>query len=177
MIAALFAVDSAGGMGWQGSMPWPNNPDDMKWFKTTTQNQIVVMGKRTWDSPDMPSPLPGRINVLFTQNFLERDDIEQIRGDVCEALTSIKQSNKRKNVFVIGGPNILEQSRPVLERVYITRIPGEYLSDVKLDVDAFLTGMKLHQTVNLGTCIVEEYHNESIPSSTKTHLRKRKTED
>lgn len=177
MIAALFAVDSAGGMGWQGSMPWPNNPDDMKWFKTTTQNQIVVMGKKTWDSPDMPSPLPGRINVLFTQNFIDREDIEQIRGDVCEALNSIKQSNKRKNVFVIGGPNILAQSRPVLERVYITRIPGEYLSDTKIDIAAFLTGMKLYQTVNLGTCIVEEYHNESIPSSTKPRPKKRKTED
>ena len=177
MIAALFAVDSAGGMGWKGSMPWPHNQDDMKWFKDTTQSQIVVMGRRTWDSPDMPSPLPGRINVLFTQNFIPRDDIEQIRGDVCTALESISRSNKKKNIFVIGGVNLLEQSRPVLEKVFLTRITGEYLSDVKIDIVKFLTGMKLHQTINLGTCIVEEYHNETIPTSIKRSTRKRKDQD
>lgn len=177
MIAALFAIDQAGGMGWKGSMPWPNNPDDMKWFKATTQNQIVVMGKRSWESPDMPKPLPGRHNVVFTNNFFEQDDIEQIRGDVCEALKSIKQHNKRKNVFVIGGPNLLLQSKPVLDRVYVTRIQGEYLNDTHIDIADFLEGMTLKQTVNLGSCFVEEYHNESIPTSTKTHSRKRKEQD
>ena len=177
MIAALFAVDEAGGMGWKGSMPWPHNPDDMKWFKITSQNQIVVMGKRTWDSPDMPKPLPGRANVVFTSNFFDNDEVEQIRGDVCEALKTIKKHNKKKNIFVIGGPNLLDQARPVLERAYITRIPGEYLSDVKLDVPKFLEGMRLHQTVNLGSCVVEEYHNEAIQSGTKTSTRTRNRQD
>ena len=47
MIAALFAVDEVFGMGHQGRLSWPSNSDDMKWFKTTTQNQIVVMGRKT----------------------------------------------------------------------------------------------------------------------------------
>jgi dihydrofolate reductase len=177
MIAGMFAVDSVGGMGWKGSMPWPNNPDDMKWFKATTQNQIVVMGRKTWDSPDMPSPLPGRHNVVFTNNFFDQDDIEQIRGDVCEALVSLKSHNKRKNVFVIGGANLLMQSRPVLERVYLTRISGGYLNDTTIDIVDFLDGMVLHQTVNLGSCIVEEYHNEAISSSVKAYTNKRKKQD
>jgi dihydrofolate reductase len=149
----------------------------MRWFKATTQEQIVVMGRKTWESSDMPSPLPGRLNVLFTNNFIERDDIEQIRGDVCEALISIKKSNKKKNVFVIGGPTLLLQSRPVLERVYVTRIKGEYLNDTQLNIDQFLSGMRLHQTVNLGSCTVEEYHNEAISPSTRTRTTKRKEQD
>lgn len=177
MIAALFAVDSIGGMGWKGSMPWPNNPDDMKWFKNTTQGHIVVMGKRTWDSPDMPTPLPGRLNVVFTNNFFDQDNIEQIKGDVCEALKSIKKRNQRKNIFVIGGANLLLQSRPILEKIFITRIPGEYLNDTFLDINSFLNGMELNQTINLGSCIVEEYHNASISSSTRTHSKTRKTQD
>ncbi len=177
MIAALFAVDDIGGMGWKGSLPWPSNKDDMKWFKSVTQNQVVVMGRKTWESPDMPSPLPGRLNVLFTNKFLEREDIEQIRGDACEALKSLKQTNRRKNIFVIGGPNLLLQSKPVLDKVYLTRIQGEYLNDTSIDLTEFLDGMKLHQTVNLGTCIVEEYHNETISRSTKTNTRKRKEQD
>ena len=166
MIAALFAVDAVGGMGWKGTLPWPNNPDDMKWFKATTQDQIVVMGKKTWDSPDMPSPLPGRINVLFTNKFIDNDEIEQIQGDVCEALLSIKKSNKKKNIFVIGGVNLLEQSRPVLEKIYITRIPGEYLSDTVINLTDFLSGTELTKTLNLGSCIVEEYSVGKLSSST-----------
>ena len=177
MIAAVFAIDDVGGMGWKGSMPWPQNKDDMKWFKTITQGQIVVMGKRSWESPDMPKPLPGRHNVVFTNEFFDQDDIEQIRGDVCEALKSIKQQNKKKNVFVIGGPNLLLQSKPALERVYITRVPGEYLNDTHINLTDFLEGLKLHQTVNLGSCIVEEYHNETISRSTKTNTRKRKEQE
>jgi len=157
MIAALFAVDQAGGIGWKGSMPWPNNPDDMKWFKTTTQNQIVVMGRKTWESPDMPSPLPGRLNVLVTHNFIECDGIEQVNGDVCEALTVLQKYNKKKDIYVIGGAALLLQSKPVLDKVLITRIPGEYLSDVTIDVDFLVEGKTLIGTTNLGSCTVEEW--------------------
>ncbi len=177
MIAAVFAVDDVGGMGVHGHMPWPHNKDDMKWFKTITQGQIVVMGKKTWESPDMPKPLPGRHNVVFTNNFFDCDDIEQVKGDVCEALKSIRTANKKLNVFVIGGVNLLLQSKPVLERVYLTRVPGEYINDTRIDVNHFLNGMKLHQTVNLGSCIVEEYHNETISPSTPTRTRKRAGQD
>lgn len=177
MISAAFAIDNVGGMGWKGGMPWPHNKDDMKWFKSLTQGQIVVMGKRTWDSTDMPTPLPGRQNVVFTNNFFECDDIEQIRGDVCEALKSISQQNKKQKVFVIGGPNLLLQSKPVLDKVYLTRIPGEYFNDVRIDIDDFLSGMTLTNTINLGSCIVEEYQNETVSSSTRTHSRKRKEQN
>lgn len=162
MIIALFAIDDAGGLGVNGHMPWPHNKDDMQWFKKTTQNQIVVMGRKTWESPDMLKPLPGRLNVLFTNDFIERDDIEQIRGDVAEALISIQKSNKKLNVFVIGGANLLEQSRPVIEKMFITRIPGEFLSDTKIDLEKFTKGFTLVDKINLGTCVVEEYQHETV---------------
>lgn len=162
MIAAIFAVDEAGSMGWKGSLPWPHNKDHISWFNTASQNQIIAMGRNTWDSPDLPTPLAGRLNVVFTSKFFDNDDIEQIKGDVCEALKSIKHYNRKKNIFVIGGPNILNQAKPVLEKVYIARIPGEFLSDVTLNVPEFLKGMSLHQTINLGSCVIEEYHNDTI---------------
>jgi dihydrofolate reductase len=177
MISAIFAVDEAGGLGWKGAIPWPHNKDDMRWFKTLTQGQIVVMGKRSWESPDMPKPLPGRHNVVFTNQFFDNDLIEQIKGDVCEALRSLERSNKKQQIFVIGGANLILQSKPILDRVFLTRIPGEYLSDVKLDVKGFLSGMRLENTINLGSCIVEEYHNEAISSSTRTRTRTRKKQD
>ena len=177
MIVGLFAVDDNGGMGNDGRLPWPSNSDDMKWFKQTTQDQIVVMGRKTWDSADMPSPLPGRLNVLVTNNFIDRDDIEQLRGDVCDALKSIQQSNKKKNIFVIGGPGLLLQAKPVLERVLLTRIPGEYISDVSININTFLDGFQLLSSKNLGSCSIEEYENGTIQKRTKARAVKRLEKD
>lgn len=177
MIAALFAVDEVGGMGFKGQLSWPHNKEDMTWFKTQTQNQIVVMGRKTWDSPDMPKPLPGRFNVIFTNNFFDSEEVEQVRGDVCEALKALKHHHKKKKIFVIGGPNLLLQSKPVLEKVFVTRIKGEFIHDTLIDVNDFLDGMTLVQTHNLGSCTVEEYNNETISSSIRTHTTERKTKD
>lgn len=157
MITALFAVDEQGGMGYDGNMPWPMIKEDMKWFKTTTEGHVVVMGKKSWHSPDMPKPLPKRHNVVVTNEFMDRSDIEQLRGDVCEGLKHIEQSHPDKTVFVIGGANLLAQSKPVIECAYITKVPGRFLCDAILDLNEFLTGFTLVHTIDLGTCKVEKY--------------------
>lgn len=157
MISALFAVDEAGGMGNQGTIPWPTVKEDMRWFRETTEGHVVVMGKKSWLSPDMPKPLPKRHNVIFTNQFLDREDIDQLTGDVCEGLKRIEELYPDNEVFVIGGPNILMQAKPVIDKAFITRIPGEFICDTKLDMKEFLIGFKLINTLDLGTCTVEYY--------------------
>ena len=157
MIIGLFAVDEAGGIGWKGSMPWPLNKDDMKWFKTTTTGQAVVMGRTTWDSPDMPSPLPNRLNVVVTSRDIDCENVLCIKGDVIDELKNLQNLRPDMDIYVIGGANILQQLKPALQKLYLTRISGEYLSDVKLDTDLYLRRFKLTETLNLGSCKVEKY--------------------
>lgn len=157
MIAGLFAVDENGGMGLNGSMPWPTNKDDLKWFKNTTTNQVVVMGRNTWDSPDMPSPLPKRENVVFTTRDIDNENVIMVSGDVCEHIRGIQESFPTKNVFIIGGPDLLSSSKPLLERIYITKIFGEYNCDVNINLETFLDGFTFSQKIHLGSCIVEEW--------------------
>ena len=66
MLKAIMAIDDEGGVSKSGSMPWPKNSNDLKWFKKNTVNQVVIMGRLTWADPLMPKPLPNRINVLVT---------------------------------------------------------------------------------------------------------------
>lgn len=155
MIAGLFAVDERGGMGLNGSMPWPVNKDDLKWFKNTTTNQVVVMGRKTWDSPDMPSPLPNRENVVFTNRDI--DNAITVSGDVCENIKNIQETFQNKNIFIIGGPDLLTESKLLLERVYITKIFGEYNCDVNINLNTFLDGFAFSQKIHLGSCTVEEW--------------------
>ena len=69
------AVDEKGGISKGQSMPWPKNSIDLKWFKENTINNIVVMGRKTWEDPFMPTPLKSRINVLITSKDKELIDV------------------------------------------------------------------------------------------------------
>jgi dihydrofolate reductase len=157
MIGAVFAVDERGGLGRNGTIPWPYNKEDMQWFKHATTNSVVVMGRRSWESPDMIKPLPDRVNAVVTNNFLDRNDIEQFRGNVCEGIIRLCEKYTKKNLFVIGGADLLMQARPVLECAYITRIPGEYMCDTHINLTEFLIGFKLTNSQEYGTCTVELY--------------------
>lgn len=158
MIIGLFAVDDNGGIGNNGGMPWPPNKEDFKWFRETTLNQVVVMGKTTWNSPDMPKPLPKRFNVVFSTSPAEVEGAHVVfSSNVSETLQFIERDYEYENVFVIGGVNILLQAKPALQKLYITRIPGTFEADTQIDLDSFLDGFILINTNDLGTCKVEEY--------------------
>lgn len=160
MITAIIAVDEAGGMGLQGNLPWPKNKEDMRWFKLTTTGNIVVMGRKTWRS-DMPTPLPNRINVVLSRQFYI-PDADHVFSEMDTAITFCQSEYIDKEIYIIGGKDIIIQSKPYLDKIYLTRIPGNYNCDILLDVSNFLSGFKLNNKIDLGSCIVEEYINETI---------------
>ena len=140
MIKAILACDESGGVSKNGTIPWPKNLKDLKWFKKNTSNNIVVMGSKTWDDPLMPWPLPNRTNVLATnrkKNFPLADT--HISGNLCEAILEISNQNKDKIVWIIGGPNIIDQTLNIVEEFYLSRIPGSY------ECDGFLSLKKIEQ--------------------------------
>lgn len=159
MIIGLFAVDEAGGIGQNGGMPWPPNKEDFKWFRETTLNQVVVMGKTTWNSPDMPKPLPKRLNVVISNaSATEIPNAHAVlSGDVPKMLRFVELEYQDKDIYVIGGVNIFLQAKPALQKLYITRIPGTYDADTQINLESFLEGFILINTNDLGTCKVEEY--------------------
>ena len=57
MICTIFATDQMGTFGNRGTLPWPMDAEDMAWFREHTIDQIVVMGRKTWDDPKMKKPL------------------------------------------------------------------------------------------------------------------------
>ena len=133
MIKAILACDDYGGVSKDGTLPWPHNSTDLKWFKENTAGHIVVMGSTTWDDPHMPRPLPKRTNVLVTTR---KDDYpgadSYISGDLNVELKELESTCSGLIIWNIGGPNIIEQSLGVIDEFYISRIPGEYNCDTFL---------------------------------------------
>ena len=126
-----------GGVSKDGTIPWPKNTKDLGWFKKNTTNNVVVMGSKTWTDPLMPWPLPNRINVLATTKEQKHPGADRyVCGDLEVELNKLKEEHPNKSIWVIGGPNIIEQTMDSIEEFYLSRIPGEYSCDGFLSLKA-----------------------------------------
>lgn len=143
MINAIFAADQYGGMGYQGTLPWPHNNSDLKHFKRLTEGGIVVMGRRTYDDPKMPKPLPNR-TVYVVSNRMIADSVHQIKGDVVSEILKLEQANPNKTIWIIGGADLLEQCESIYDRIYLTHFKGSYKIDTKINLKNLLSGRLMH---------------------------------
>lgn len=140
MIKAIFAVDHWGGMGFNGSLPWPHHKEDLQYFKEQTKNHIVVMGRRTWDDPKMPKPLPDRTTFVVTNRPLlaSYENVKTIKGNICAQIKNIEKANPNKVIWVIGGPQILIDTIDLVDEAHITHFKGQYRTDTKIDLRKYL---------------------------------------
>ena len=149
MIKAIMAVDDEGGVSKRGSMPWPKNSNDLKWFRKYTLNNVVVMGRLTWVDPFMPNPLKNRINVLITNQdkakFPGAD--EYISGKLTSKIELIDIKYKKQDKFIIGGPEILNQLFELVEEFYLTRVYGKFDCDKKIDLRKIENEMTLEKKI------------------------------
>lgn len=140
MIKAIFAVDYWGGMGYNGSLPWPHHSEDLQYFKEQTLDGIVIMGRRTWDDPKMPKPLPGRTTYVATHRPLfGYSNVRTIRGDLTSSIKLIADNNPNKTVWIIGGPALLMATKDLVDEAHITHFKGQYRTDVNLDLRKYLS--------------------------------------
>ena len=158
MIRAIMATDDNGGISKNGSMPWPKNSSDLKWFKKNTLNSVVVMGRLTWIDPCMPTPLKNRINVLVTnqnkENYSGAD--EYIAGDIMNNLLELAKRYTNKNIYIIGGTKVLSQLFELIEEFYLTKIYGDFNCDKNIDLQKIKESMTMIKKIeNDETCHFE----------------------
>ncbi|MCD5385040.1 dihydrofolate reductase [Candidatus Gracilibacteria bacterium] len=144
----ILAVDDKNGLGKNNELAWKLS-SDMKYFKEiTTKTQdlskfnAVIMGKKTWKSiPSKFRPLNDRINCVLTRN-IKNDDIGSKLDDFVlyfnsfeHCLSELESKENLENIFVIGGANLYNQilDNPMLDKIYITKIKGNYNCDVFFD--------------------------------------------
>ena len=149
MIKAILAMDDEGGVSKEGSMPWPKNSNDLKWFRKYTLNNVVIMGRLTWIDPCMPNPLKNRINVLITNQdkAIYPGADEYISGDLISKIKLINTKYEKQDLFIIGGPKIIDQLFELVEEFYLTRIYGEFDCDKKIDLKKIEDAMTLEEKI------------------------------
>ena len=149
MIKAIIAADDEGGISKNGSMPWPKNSSDLQWFKKNTLNNVVVMGRLTWEDPFMPAPLKERINVLVTSNdSINYPGADQyISGDLNLKIKNLTDLYIDKDIFIIGGAEILKQTFALVKEFYLTRIYGKFNCDKKIELNQIKNEMNLKNKI------------------------------
>lgn len=124
MIAAIVAVDGNNGIGFDGEL-LERIPEDMKRFRALTEDNIVIMGRKTWDS--LPSkPLPSRTNVVVSSKYCfeasaGRGRAPLVYSDMDYLISDLLEPHI-KDIFIIGGGQIYEQLLPYCDTIYMTHI-------------------------------------------------------
>lgn len=111
-------------MGKDGGLPW-HLPEELRWFKELTTGNVVIMGRRTWES--IGRPLPNRENVVLTRS---KDTISNVR--TIRSLSELDPGSDRRDYFVIGGAQVFEAALPVCSEIYLTLVKREVSGDVFL---------------------------------------------
>ena len=159
MICSILASTSLGGIGNRGTLPWPKHKEDLAWFKEHTTDQIVVMGRKTWDDPMMPKPLPNRVNCVFTNRSLgeHAHNARRLNGDASAQVELLQSQFPNKDVFVIGGKELYDSTASIIERVYLTRMKGGWFTDTRIELERYLTCFQI-KSVRPGTnCTYETW--------------------
>jgi dihydrofolate reductase len=130
-ISLIVATSTNNAIGKNNQLLW-HLPNDLKFFKNTTWGMPVIMGRKTFESVN--KPLPGRINIVITRQEDWKVDNVIVAKDLDDAILKAKETNC-KEVYIIGGGEIYEQSFKKANKIYLTRV------HTTIDADTFFPAM------------------------------------
>ncbi|GBU26473.1 dihydrofolate reductase [Fibrobacteria bacterium R8-3-H12] len=129
LISLIAAVASNGVIGKDNKLPW-HLPADLQFFKKTTFNHPIIMGRKNFES--IGKALPGRTNIVLTRNpnFAAEGIIEGIiKAFSLKESFDLAQKTGAEECFVIGGSEVYKESLPFCQKLYITRVHGIFEGD------------------------------------------------
>ena len=92
--------------------------EDLKRFKKITTGNVVIMGRKTFES--LPKgALPNRQNIVITRN-------DNLTFENCTMANSIEnaieKADSNKEIFIIGGEQIYKKAMQYIDKLYLTKI-------------------------------------------------------
>lgn len=133
----ILAVDENFGIGKDNKLLF-HFKKDLAHFKKTTLNNIVIMGRKTYQS--MNGALPKRENLVLTRNKDLKLDDALVFNDVDKLLKYIKENKKDREVFVIGGSQIVDLlldycNGAIITKIYAKKDADTYLHNFDEDIN------------------------------------------
>ena len=96
---AIVAMSLNRAIGKDNRLPW-HLPEDLRWFKKLTTGNVIIMGRKTWDS--IGKPLPNRESIVVT-----RSEIPGVR--TVRSLDEIDPGAVGRDYYAHRGRQLLER--------------------------------------------------------------------
>lgn len=148
---AIACVDSDGALGKENRLLF-HIKEDLNLFKEVTSDNIVIMGRKTFESMDS-KPLKNRINIILTRDkkFRPQNDLIYIANNTNDVFIMLRMLRSSKEIekrfgntypcaWVIGGAEIYKLFQEEIKFVCITTVQKKIP-----DADAFFPLERLKQ--------------------------------
>lgn len=131
-ITLVAAVAQNRALGKNNQLLW-HLPNDLQFFKRTTLNHPIIMGRKTYDS--IGRALPKRLNIVISRQA----DLT-IAG--CTVVTTLDKAiqlaseaahqpeHAKPEIFIIGGAQIYAAALPLANRLVLTEVKRDFDADV-----------------------------------------------
>lgn len=162
-VSIIVAVSENDAIGKDGELLFKLK-GDMEHFKSLTTGNVVIMGRKTFES--IGHPLKDRLNVVITsQEFPPQENVVYVRSFVDALVEAFSQSESGTPIFIIGGGQVYNEALTwkKLDRIYLTRVKKE-VADAdtffpKLDYvnEWYVKSVESHEEGNIGydICVIE----------------------
>lgn len=104
---------------------------DMEHFKNITTDNVVIMGRKTYES--IGKTLPNRVNIVLSRNMKSNKDFYTF-DSIEKAIEWSKENYPQKEIFIIGGASVYDKALKddIVDKLYMTKI-----KQTVEDADAF----------------------------------------
>ena len=111
---AIAAMSENRVIGHGNKIPW-HLPEDFKWFKKMTTGQLVVMGRKTFES--IGKPLPNRETIVLSRGGFQYPGVRTVTD-----LGQIDLAKETREAFICGGAQVYAQALPLCSDLYLTLV-------------------------------------------------------
>lgn len=124
VMKAIVAVDRDWAIGKDGNLLY-HIPEDMEFFKETTINHVVVMGRKTFDSIG-DKKLLRRKNIVLTHNSANyKNSASRTFMSFNKFNTVFEKDSSNRVYFIIGGEEVYKKYYRQCREIYVTMIDAE----------------------------------------------------
>jgi len=125
IVSLIAAVSDNRVIGKDNALPWKLS-EDLKRFKALTTGHTIVMGRLTFES--IGRPLPRRRSIVLTSNSSWKSEGVDRAGSLEEAIGMASVAMETE-LFIIGGEKVYKDSLNRADRIYLTRVSGDFEGD------------------------------------------------
>ena len=141
-------------IGMKSKIPWIDK-DEINFFKETTLNNIILMGRKTYES--IGRVLPKRKNFVITNNKSAYNNTENLLFfENIEKAISYGEQLDVPNMFIIGGSEIYDQTLSIADEIFISRMPFTICGD-KLFPNISEDDWILNESIEKDSFTIEKY--------------------